>query len=394
VVDKLKQIANGLFITDISTSIVEEVPNLTVRKGTTLATTAALKLSGTLTVNGTLELGNTAVITGVETAQGEGTLALGTQDFGPKAGIFLGVKNVTSTAVTITAEPLTVPAGTSLTLTGAINTGLGTLVVEEGAVLTATTGTFATHDKPLTINGTATFTAATFDAAIGDIQIDGSATFGTAVVSLGDVKVNGTITLEDDLTLAVAGTKSLTLGTGAKLIVDTAQKLLAGVTEITGAWQAASGTVIIKAETADTASIAGGELTAGAGAKITQPDGSGNGLTIAADTTINLGGSASTAGGSIVLTAAASDAAKLNLAAATSKIVLGAGDVPGAANPPGVNTPTIGGKDVIITGLTAVDFKIAGGVLVQIGGTGTGSITADTTDDVTIDSRAAFDGAA
>jgi hypothetical protein len=130
------------------------------------------------------------------------------------------------------------------------------------------------------------------------------------------------------------------------------------------------------------------EFTAGgAGAAITVP--ASTTLNIGANTTLELAGTSTTAGGVIVLTGDASTGAALAFGATTSKLLLGDGT--GGTAAAGVATITIGGEAVTSTGLAVGDYLQKGGVLVQIGGTTAGSIQAGT-DDVTLASNSAFTG--
>ncbi|MDR1230960.1 MAG: hypothetical protein LBK61_06115 [Spirochaetaceae bacterium] len=158
------------------------------------------------------------------------------------------------------------------------------------------------------------------------------------------VELYSALTLNAGATLAVAGelvvhhaatVGSLALtagGSGGAKITGTG-KVKAGKTEIVGGaagWQAVgdSGTVTIAVPLETTATITAADtavLTAqGAGATITQLAGEGNGLTIAANTEINL-----KTGGSLVLTGAASHGAKL---VGAGKVVAGGTEITGGAD--------------------------------------------------------------
>jgi hypothetical protein len=108
----------------------------------------------------------------------------------------------------------------------------------------------------------------------------------------------------------------------------------------------------------------------------------GKELAIGDKTSVELGGIPTSAYGSIVLTAASSDGAKLSFAgtgATGSKLLLGAGT--------GGTALTITSKDIFIgsakianTGLAGPDYlALASGHLVQLGGTTQGSIAATNT---------------
>jgi hypothetical protein len=123
----------------------------------------------------------------------------------------------------------------------------------------------------------------------------------------------------------------------------------------------------------------------GSGAVITQMAGASNELNIQAGVTVDLGGTTS-AGGVIVLKGGANDRGSLALTA-TSKILLGAGT---GTVPTAWTTPTIGGATITTTLALGDYLATASGVLVQIGGSTVGTITADSAADVTIASNSAF----
>jgi hypothetical protein len=138
-----------------------------------------------------------------------------------------------------------------------------------------------------------------------------------------------------------------------------------------------------------------GILTAGGtDPTITQGAASGSKLSIAANTTINLGGTTAAAGGTIILVAAQNPPV-LDLTI-SSKILLGAGQ--GGSNIGGVTTVTIGDKAVTSADFVAADYKVVGSGtlnLVQLGGTTAGTITADTSGgDVPIASNSVVIGSA
>jgi hypothetical protein len=206
--------------------------------------------------------------------------------------------------------------------------------------------------------------------------------------------------------------QTLTLETGVQLVIDSANSLwLAGDagteggaqlkgpgkvvvagTTITGGsrgWRVfgadSIGIAYVGATEASIANVGAATFRAqGAGATITQADTTK--LSIGAGTAIELGGTPTTAGGVIVLEANAAELAFT----ATSKLLLGAGT--GGTAAAGVATITIGGKSITNTSLTITDYQQVGGVLVQIGGTNAGSITATSAGDVTLASNSAFTG--
>jgi hypothetical protein len=130
----------------------------------------------------------------------------------------------------------------------------------------------------------------------------------------------------------------------------------------------------------------------GPSAVITQAAGDGsNSLTIAANTIVDLVGTATSPGGSIVLQSG-TDPGKLTFTANTSKLLLGPG-AGGAATGALVNL-AIGGKAIVNASLVSADFVVLAGKLVVLGGTTASNITASTgaspDNDVAIVSNAVF----
>ncbi|GHV19318.1 hypothetical protein FACS189494_00560 [Spirochaetia bacterium] len=208
-----------------------------------------------------------------------------------------------------------------------------------------------------------------------------------------DLAIAGTLRLNGNS----SGVASLALtgatGTGGAKITGTG-KLVAGKTEIvggTGGWQAVGlgaandNTVTIAAvagsTVAVTANIAssgdqGATLTAGAGASITQLAGLSNNLTIAASTTIDLGGTiaTSTTVGAINLTesAAAGEGGKITLFDATSIINVQAGASDAGASLSGAQGAFVTSQ---ATGkITASSINSTTGVNIVAGSTTTGRV--------------------
>jgi hypothetical protein len=431
--------------------------NVRIPSGVTLtAHSVAVPFSGTKTItideSGTLALvaANTSV--GV-TVVNNGTITTATtsdtalQTIVNLGGAIDSTGDVSSTAAT----PFTVPGGTILTKSsGTFVGGSGALTIDGEA--TFTTGTFESQTGAVTINGTAEFTAATFagltgsagtaivtvgpagnatftaatfaGTTVGDIVINGAATFGAAAVPGGDVKVGatgtltvptgGSLTIDDGKTLANAGTVALT-GTGSLVLTSAvstsgakitgAGKVTAGKTEIVGGtsgWQAVgthSSYVTIASVDADTASIAGasGEVftAQGAGATITQLAGANNALTIAADTVIDLA-----TGGSIVLKkqTASETVATLTFTANSSIVKAGTGAATNSVTNGALTTALAANNATGAAAESAITGKAAGSgtsTLTQIIGDSSKSITGPTntaTGDCTISGNLAVTG--
>jgi hypothetical protein len=189
-----------------------------------------------------------------------------------------------------------------------------------------------------------------------------------------------------------------------KIFIDYHNAGANNVTTITGGsdgWQAASGNIAINngGNTGTLIVSYGGAASfkaLGPSAVITQSAVDGNALSIAADTTIDLGGTAASPGGSIVLQAD-TDPAELVFLQTTSKVLIGPG-TGGTAVAAVYANLAIGGKEIVHNGLVATDIVVLGNKLVSLGGTAVGdSITAGTTvatppatNDVTIVSNAVF----
>jgi hypothetical protein len=256
------------------------------------------------------------------------------------AGIALNGKKLVITANDSEDQTtLTVPAGLSLTTTDT----LASLVGEAGETpaLTVAQG------------GSAVLSAATFaSTTVGDIVIDGTATFGAAAVPGGDVKVAGSLAVTGSLTvaagaeLAIAGAVNLT-GTGSVVLTTATSgttggakitgtgKLTAQDAEIvggTGGWLAVldSGTAeesvtIASTATAGQATITGStdattaSLKGGAGATITQKSGTASNSLTLTTVTVDL-----SADGSFTLKGAGTNGATVVLAS-TAAIIKGAG---------------------------------------------------------------------
>jgi hypothetical protein len=282
---------------------------------------------------------------------------------------------VVSSATTITTPTLTVPEGTTLTLSGAAAPSAN--VVVEGDLIVSTSLTIAAT-RSLHITGTVTLTST------GSVILTAAATT-----------------------------------TGAKLTGS--GPLIAGNTDIVGGpadtagWQAVyttgtAGNITIARATASTATITGSANNTfnaiGPGAVITQRAGTGNSLTIAANTSIILS-TTSTKTGEIILKNSPSltytSAGKIILTDGTSVIQTGntgTGTGPLAADPiyttvgagpayTGIAVPFLHGggaatTDAVATSSLAATATVAEGKLVSLKGGTSASyvIGGDITDDI------------
>ena len=337
------------------------------------------------------------------------------------------------------ANTLNVPAGlaistdealdsvTALTVNGGLNassgtfgglnanvSGTGILIAGEAAAGTAKFIIESTTLKYAELEST-TITAAALTIPVNTVR-----TFTGPAAPSGDVTVNGALNVSTSLTIAagktlanagtvaLTGTGSLVLATGSPTSVGKitgAGTLTAGATTITGAWEATAtgsspGTLTIASASAVTATItadgtnASGLKASAAGATITQLAGTtNNALTIGEKTVINLAGTTTAKAGEITLVSGANPG-KLTFAAATSKVLAGAGA--GGSAITGLNGLAIGGKAIVNSGLAVDDFQNATGKLVLLGGTTAGNFTASTTadTDVEINSTVAASGSA
>jgi hypothetical protein len=185
-------------------------------------------------------------------------------------------------------------------------------------------------------------------------------------------------------------------------------KIIAGATEITGGssgWRVVgTETIGIFQYTADTATIMNvgtGTTTSfealGPGAIITQKAVANNDLTIEVNTIVDLNGTATSPGGSIVLKADTTDYGTLTFAAAnSSKVLLGAGTGGTAITAALSSSAAIGGKGFTTT-LAVGNFTVLDNRLVVLGGAGAGGTIAPNTvstssviNDVVIVSNAPF----
>jgi hypothetical protein len=265
--------------------------NLTVNGTFTGGTATTLAAVKTLTVNGTLfaDAATLAAIDATDDITGTGTLVIGSAMDPTKVKFVIesALKGANIGSAAITDDDLVIPADTYRYFTGK-----------------------AAPSAKVTVNGM--------------LGVSGT---GSLTIAAGAELANaGTIALTETGSVVLTGAAS----TGGAKLTGTG-KLTAGKTEIVGGtsgWQAVSSAsttiTIASSATEDTATITASAntvvLTAqGAGATITQLAGAGNALTIAAATTVDV-----SAAGSLILKGAASNGAKVTLAADTA-IIKGAG---------------------------------------------------------------------
>jgi hypothetical protein len=286
----------------VENNVLPTETSLTIPAGVSLTTTNALAAVTSLTVNGGLNAsGATGATAGV-------TITLGNNGYAD-----LGVVKL--------AANVTVPAGAQFSIGDTSDFAAHTVTYKAG-------GRDLISDIDLTFSAVSsdgwTLDDNTTLAAGENIVIPASVIVPVGVT----LENNGTITLESGAGLVLAGTVSSAATAGAKL--KGTGSLKAGATTITGEWQAlgaADTTVTIAATGAATSSIEASATTvaltaSAAGATITQAAGTGNNLTIAADTTIALGGT-TTKLGEIVLVKDATNPGKLSFAATGAQITTG-----------------------------------------------------------------------
>jgi hypothetical protein len=332
-------IRKGATITTFSTDSLNTKPTtLRVDEGGTLIVHAGgpdtLEKVTRLTVNGTLNVGGTSAdfkgLANNGEADGTGKVIMGPGDFGPYALILLKIKNVESAATGITAAPLIVPPGTTLTLISAAVPSAEVLVqgklVIKGTTEPVGNVTVADGGEIEVIRGD--------PPSLGTPGTPGKLTV-TKDLSL-IIENGGAVKIFDESTLVLVGDTS----GGAKLTGG--GRLVAGATEIVGGndgWQAygaasAGHNITIKAgaagaaATVNTATITATTATTvfkalGAGAKITQLAGAGNKLLVDTATEIALeAGNAApaVAMGSLILIGHSSDPGEIGLVATTSQV--------------------------------------------------------------------------
>ena len=278
-VETLKTAGTVVITTDAATGLEAD----TVTGAATFATDAKIAsadFAGAVTFNGTATLGEVTFNNDVTTTSGSALML--SNDEAVTLAATKSIKVGTDIVLTAGAANVVLTPGGATTLTPAakqLTLGAADLTLTSGA-LTVAAGATLTLDKVLTVAA------------------------GAELVVAGNVTVTAST---GGLTLTAASATG-----GAKL--SCAGNVTAGATEITGVWQAVgSGNVAITAvatgatitSSADTA-----VLTAGTGGTITQTAEASNALTIAAATTVALGGDG-TEVGKIVLKGDANNPGKL-----------------------------------------------------------------------------------
>ncbi|MDR3355983.1 MAG: hypothetical protein LBO04_02220 [Spirochaetaceae bacterium] len=331
--------------------------SLSVPAGVNLTTDNALTAVTSLTVNGTLN------------AESATLAAAG-------ASITLGSKSSTTLGtVAKLAADVTVPANAAFIVTTITNFDSKTVTFKKGG----TSGLLS--DIDLTFSAYSIENSTDISVTLADsITLAANQNIAITPPGNGSIKITvpagkkiinaGTITLSPGVSLVLATTSATSVaGIGG------AGKIVAGATEITGAWDAvtateAAGTLTI-ASAAAGATITAEDAATGlkavsAGAVITQKAGYTIDLTIAESTEVVLGGTDSAKAGEIVLTGG-TNPGKLKLAAANAKIT---GITPSSGD-------TVAAGSVVITGGTVVGSKIAG-TTNAAGAKKLGTITGDT----------------
>ena len=283
-------------------------------------------------------------------------------------------------------------SGTGILIAGVATAGTAKYIIESSLKYAELESTAITDaDLEIPVNTVRVFTGAA--APSGGVTVNGALNVSTSLT----IAAGKALDIAADGVVALTGTGSLVLATDSPTSVGKitgAGTLTAGATTITGAWEATAsgsspGTLTIASASAVTATItadgtnATGLKASAAGATITQLAGTtNNALTIGEKTEINLAGTGTTKAGEITLVSGANPG-KLTFAAATSKVLVGAGT--GGSAISGLTGLAIGGKAIVNSGLAADDFKNDSGKLVLLGGTTAGNFTASTTADTDVE---------
>jgi hypothetical protein len=386
--------ANGTTATAFATTSSIEGTRIEFPNGFSTAQNAPL------TLGGEVYIGDGKTIT-LSTSDTTGTLTLkdGSTIYAKPAGdpvLLVTANNAGSTVVlTPVAGAVLTAAATGKSLTLSVQD----LTLTEGEIEVAAGATLDVGNLALTVSGTldvkGTLSAGTAGVTVGDATNKAAiknATIAGATLAGG----TGTVTLASsgDITLSSDGTNAGVVTTAGSGSVVAGATTFSGV----GTWTASksadtiTGVKISSAAAGATIAAVGttgtGTLTAsGTAPVITQASGSGNGLTIAANTVVALGGDKDTAAGTITLTAAGSNGGKLVLAAATSFIR--AGDETTAGTALSGTTVKIDEKTLTLTTITAANLKngATGGNLIEVGGAA-GSIEANTASQTVVISSA------
>jgi hypothetical protein len=312
----------------------------TITAGTSMLTVATqpVTIDGAVTVN---ENATLAAASAVTIASGATLVAKGTVDVSHASGTVTVKGTLDATAGSVVAGSTDKVTFSKAKITGDATTG--TILKGDGKV------TFATDDVLLLTDGGALAIVGNGEATFGATVFNGEGSWTASGVTGGTSATGVTSVTGVTLTSAAEGVK-IGLNAGAD------------------GWKAAT-------------------LTADKTPVITQKKAASNALVIGANITLNLKGTGTAKAGEIVLVADSSDAGKLAFAANSSKILIGAGA--GGSPITGTTDLKIGGIAVVTdstNGLTKNDFQVAGGKLVQLGGTTASYLTAKDTVNVLINS--------
>jgi hypothetical protein len=311
-------------------------------------------------------------------------------------------------AITIPEDTDYTHAGDSATFAG----GGGALTIKGKA--TFTKGAFGTQTAAVTIDegAEALFSEAVFTTLAADLTVNGKATLTLVGVPAGDVVVGSTgdliltagLTLKEGkildnagkVTLVADGVLTLTTGDSEADAITGAGKIIAGKTELTGAWQTVASdadTLTITASANGAAIEKGttdGTLIAVGGATITQSAGDANAFTVDEDTIVDL------TAGRLVLTAADSDGGST---AGTGTIKAGKTEIVGiweATGTTGTITITGGTNGATIVPTTPATTLTGGtgGAITQTAGTNNNLTLTGVTVDLSTDGSIVLKAAA
>jgi hypothetical protein len=242
-------ISSGGASLNLGSSSIALSQNLVITAGTVTAPAQVTPFSTTtnrkITIGsgGTLDLGATTTSVGVDVTNGGTITTAATTLAALQTIVNIGGKITSTGAMTFNGftGTFSVPRKTTLTAAGTFAGDDFEIVIDGSA--TFDTGTFQAQKGKITVNGTATFTAGTFAALEGDLVINGEATFGADAKPLGNIAVNGLLTVVATKSLTVAAGKTLTVGnegsivlkgetgTGAKLVLASAAFAEGGAAE-------------------------------------------------------------------------------------------------------------------------------------------------------------------
>jgi filamentous hemagglutinin len=222
----------------------------------------------TVTEDGTLDFGaadaalSLAGVT-IDNSDGGTVTTATTSDKALATVLGVGGKITSTGAISTLTQALTIPANTELVSSANATFTTGNFAVTVNGKATFTAATFAgltgvANETIFTVaaGGEAALTAATFaNTTVGDIAINGKATFGAAAVPGGNVTVGAA----GDLTVA-ASPGALTLASGKTLTVN-------GALTVTGSIVGTAGTIVIG--NTDKVTLTKAILTKGIGAGAT-----------------------------------------------------------------------------------------------------------------------------